>query len=56
MKEPTEPGYYWIKETSGDQWRPCQFYKGRFYIDEDSVIPEFLFEINETRIKNPDEK
>lgn len=52
-----EPGFYWVKVTYNSKWSP-QFFNGSKWevCDYDIFLGEHcIHEINETRMKSPDE-
>lgn len=61
-----ETGYYWVKmpeftwaEDHAPDWEVCYFFEEKWYSTSYATVDfadEHFYEINETRILNPDEK
>ena len=66
MKNNREPGFYWVKFNGWPEWQIAEWVKGskdavyEYFWNSSSLVTnlntDYSFsEINETRIKNPDE-
>jgi len=55
--EKRKSGYYWVKYINSGDWVVCLYYQstGKWYVPNTFISDEYLGEINETRIMNPDE-